>query len=436
MRKLLVALLVLAAGFSASLEGTISPGSITVYKGNSTNFTVSITNTGTETVDVKLAITGDITWILPFNNILRLSPGQRGSRTIGFSSSARSGSYLYTVSARIDGKSLWDGNVLINVKGPAEEEPPATPEKESTFIISSDPETPPASTILLGVRASKDLLPATVEISLLSEDGPVYQTSGTLDAEEKNFKIEIPPGQEAGNYTIRAYVVGKNIANTTVVRVIRVENVEVNEEVQKRLLGKKVVLTAQNKGNVPAQKVVEKHISAFERPIIDASPAPEIERDGTSYILRWSVAVAPGETKTIATYTVDYIPYSIIGVLLAIAIVLIIQKPEPIEVRKDVKYVEGKDGRTHIRVELSVVNSSDGPLEDVVVREIVPSIASVSKARIIKAKARKTERGVELIWELGKMMPGEERLFGYEMALKFGIIGKLELAKPEVSWKE
>ena len=95
----------------------------------------------------------------------------------------------------------------------------------------------------------------------------------------------------------------------------------------------------------------------------------------------------------------------------------------------------GKD-ETKFKVRLEITNSSDEPVEDVVLEDLVPKIAKVTKAFIKKPKATKTKEGTTLHWELSKLQPGEERIFSYEAILGFGIVGKMDLPKPKITWKQ
>jgi len=423
-------MLVLSLGFALDVSGSIIPNSATVHYGNGTSFQLVVTNNEPETVDLQVALTGIPTWMRIFPSRLSLPYGQTGTVNFYFSNAATPDSYIYRVQLLSNHTSVWEGSIVVNVLG----KKPVEGEGGPKFLrITAQPEVNPGETIIASLEASENLVPSDVEIILIKDGKEVAKVSGSLDKTSKSFTMSVPESQDAGVYTLRVHVPGKEITNETSITIPVLEKVEVQSDVERKLLGRKVTFTARNIGNVPEEGEVTTEIGILDRPLLEASPAPEITKKGLSYVVSWGYTIAPGEEKVVATYEVDYIPYSIILVLLLIAVILVFQKPEPMEVRKKMEYVrEGDDA--WIKVRLHIANNSDEPIENVIVKDLLPEIASVSKAFIVKPKIKRQAGGKLLVWELGRFSPGEERILGYEAKLKFGIIGKLELPKPTVSW--
>jgi hypothetical protein len=428
MRKLLVAMLVLSLGFALDISGTIIPNSATVPQGTGTSFDVNVVNHEPYTVSLQVVLTGIPTWMRVNPNRLTLAPGRSGTIKLYFSNSATPDSYIYRIQLTSNDTSAWEGSVVVNVVGSGT--PPA--EKKS-LSISAQAEVNPGETIIPTVTVSNNLIPSDVEIVLLRNGNEVAKVSGVLDSSPKSFTLPVPESEEAGDYVLRASIPGQALINQTGITILPLEKVEVQTDIDQKLLGREVTFTAKNIGNQVKEGTVTTNIGMLDRPLLEASPAPEITKQGLGYQLSWTYTVGPGEEKVVGTYAVDYIPYSIIVVLLIIAVVLVFQRPEPVEVRKRVEYVREGDN-AYLKIKLHVSNSSDEPIENVVVKDLLPSIASVSKSFIVKPKVTKQKDGSLLRWELGKFSAGEERILAYEAKLSFGIIGKLELPKPSVSW--
>lgn len=436
MRRLLVALLVLMAGFAVDITAVITPNKVTMDYGTGGIFNLTVMNRDSlDMANLKLSVTGIPTWLRAFPTRISIGPEKTGLIQLYFSNSALPDSYIYELELQ-DADTLqtvWEGNLIVNIEGAG----PDTPgiEEPRTLKIKTQDRVAPGDTIIVEIDVSRNLVPSEAEIVLTKDDKEVTRVSESIDKTEKNVTLRIPETEEPGVYVLRAHLPGKEISNETFVTVNELSKVEITTELQTKLLGKEVTFIAQNLGNVFEEDILTTSISFLDRPLLEVTPAPEISKQGFDYVLSWRYRVSPGEEKVIASFSIDYAPYSIIGVLFVIALILILQKPEAVEAKKEVEHFKGKE-ETKFKVKIHVVNSSDETVEDVVLEDLVPKIAKVTRAFIKKPQAKKTKEGTLLKWELQKLQPGEERLFSYEAVLGFGIVGKMELPKPNVHWKQ
>ncbi|MBR9680226.1 MAG: hypothetical protein GOU98_00180 [Candidatus Altiarchaeota archaeon] len=427
--------LVLSLGFSIDVSGNFRPSSIETEYGTGQTINLTITNNEVdEILNLNVELTGIPTWMRVIPSSFELFGGQTKTLKFFFSNQAPPASYIYTARIKSNNTIVWDGNIIIGVTGEGVNIP--TPPQDQKYIyIHTQKDANPGETIIITLDVSSNLVPSDADITLLKDGDEVVKVSETLDKTQKSFTLTVPNGEQAGQYMIQAYLAGKEISNQTRIDVTELNKVEISKETKKKLLGKEVVLIAKNIGNTFKEGEVTAQISVFDRPLLNAEPAPEVERDGFSYTLKWDYKIAPGDERIVASYTVDYIPYSIIGVLVIIAILLMLQRPEAVEVKKSFEQTKGHE-KAGIKVTLTLINSSDETVEGVVVEDLVPGIARVKKAFIVKPKAKKERAGTNLIWDIGKLAPGEERILSYEAELSFGIIGKLELPKPKVNWHQ
>ena len=436
MKRILLALLVLMTGFAADITAVVTPNKATLDYGVGGTFNLSVTNRDTRGIaNLKLSVTGIPTWLRAYPTRISIGPESEGLIHLYLSNKALPTTYIYGLELQ-DADTLqlvWEGNFIVSIEGEGPEGPTTTEPKK--LIIQSQESVVPGDTIVVSLEASSNLVPSEAEIILIKDDKEVAKVSETLNKINEDFTLKVPETEVAGIYVLRVNLPGNAISNETFITVDELSKVEITTEIQTKLLGKEVTFVASNLGNVFEEDYITTTINFFDRPLLEVTPTPEITKQGLSYVLSWGYRISPGEEKIIASFKIDYAPYSIIGVLFIIALILVLQKPEAVEVKKELERYTGKE-ETKFKVKLHVTNSSDEVVDDVVLEDLVPKIAKVTKAFIKKPDAKKKRDGTLLRWELKKLQPGEERIFSYEAVLGFGIIGKMELPKPKVHWKQ
>jgi hypothetical protein len=81
------------------------------------------------------------------------------------------------------------------------------------------------------------------------------------------------------------------------------------------------------------------------------------------------------------------------------------------------------------------VNNSSNELKDVIVKDLVPPIATVSeKFETLKPVKRKIKTGIELNWRISSLKPGEEVILSYRIVPIVDIVGSLRLPQATVSF--
>jgi hypothetical protein len=79
---------------------------------------------------------------------------------------------------------------------------------------------------------------------------------------------------------------------------------------------------------------------------------------------------------------------------------------------------------------LEVRNRTRHEIKDVLIRDFVPSIATVvEKFDTLRPTLRKVAGGTELVWRLDSIGPLEERVLAYRVKPSVDIIGTLKLPK-------
>jgi len=434
MKWVTILMLMLSVGFAADVTAVFSPSSVSTNYGMGKTINLTVKNQEYTPLNLNVEMTGLPTWMRVVPSSFELIGGGTKVLTFSFSNKAPPASYIYTVKLRTNDTVVWDGNIVITVIG-NDTEVPTLPKDLKYVYLHTQSEANPGETLIVTLDVSSNLVPSDVDLTLMHDGDEIVKVSEPLEKTQKSFTLTVPNGEPAGNYTIQAYLTGKEISNQTKLNVVELSKVEINKETKNKLLGKEVTLVAKNIGNTLKRGEVTTQISILDRPLLNANPTPKISREGLMYTLKWAYTIPAGDEQIVASYTIDYIPYSIIGVLLVIAVLLMFQRPESVEIKKSFKQHRNHE-RANVKVKLAISNTSDEAVENVIVEDLVPSIARVKKAFIVKPKAKKDKAGTNLIWELGKLAPGEERILSYEAELSFGIIGKLELPKPKVTWDQ
>ncbi len=206
---------------------------------------------------------------------------------------------------------------------------------------------------------------------------------------------------------------------------------------QLSILSSTVTIKVRNEGNSPTPSFyISESLPAFASFFFQPERKPDkVETIGNSVIYYWLIeTIKPGEEVTI-TYRI-----SLLNVwLLSLAIIFLGYVGykfafTPIVVKKS-SYVGKLEPEREITVSIEVKNRSRHTLEDVKIRDFVPSILKLSeKFDTLKPKTKKTSGGVYLFWELNSLKPGEERILTYKVRPALEIGGVLNLPKAVMSY--
>lgn len=199
------------------------------------------------------------------------------------------------------------------------------------------------------------------------------------------------------------------------IRVAEVENVQVSGSEDPGVLAPRHTLTAVNQGNVRAlDTTVEADVPSYMGLFVAFSRAPNgsvTEQGITTYT--WNLGdLDPGEERTVS-YTINYWVPLLIALILLVAGFVAFRAWRSPHIVKRVYRKQGQQS-VHLRVE----NRSSRKLQGVVVRDYVPSIASlIEKFDASPPQTiREGEEGTELEWRIGTLEPGEERILTYTIA--------------------
>lgn len=457
MKRLLTLLLLVSVGMAIvvpNIEVSTISGVDRVYPEETGSFQVIITNNENVSAPVYLLIAGSRTsWLQNYKYYHNVNADSYVSVPIEVTPifDARAGSYDFTIraKAKLDGEwlDLKPSTFTLSVLESSVITPtvPRLAGEPMIEIHSDLLAYEPDSTVTLSIRITeletvyKEL---RASIKLLDTSGnPIYQYLMPISSQEEPivlmhsfaFDSRTPPG----DYVLMVDLVserGKLGSGSIPVEVTSVSDVEVKKDVQIGVLKKTLLMTATNRGNVPASGAIEETIRWYEKWLISASPAPDaITESGDTLLLKWFYDdLQPDQDTQRVVFSISYVPVLLLFVVIILLLVVAWQGVKTVSIRKEV--VRQALGNTlKVKLSLTIRNLTDQTMKNVVVIDQLPIMAHPTHYETIKASAvKKKKDGVQVEWDIGDLKPLEERVIQYEFATKFGIVGTIDLRSAEV----
>ncbi|MEM7821608.1 MAG: hypothetical protein QXX38_02225 [Candidatus Aenigmatarchaeota archaeon] len=193
-----------------------------------------------------------------------------------------------------------------------------------------------------------------------------------------------------------------------------------------------VTIKVRNEGNVNSSGFyLTATIPSFMKPFFFPKIEPTIqEKIGNTFVYSWYIEeLAPGEEREIK-YEINTWNALIVILIIICVILYSFKHVFKVSVIKKHKYTEPVTKEKEILISLEVRNRTRHGIKDVLIRDFVPSIATVvERFDTLKPTLRKVAGGTEIIWRLNYLGPLEERIITYRVKPTVDIIGTLKLPK-------
>jgi len=229
-------------------------------------------------------------------------------------------------------------------------------------------------------------------------------------------KAQVSTDVDLKNWKPMAYTVSAELTangqsldrETAGFTISEIKNIVITQAVESTPWSKNVILKAENLGNVMGPAEIKAQVQQSVTVSISYSEPPTARGDQWT----WSKTLQPGETAEVS-YSEFYWPVPIVIVLVVLGAAYAYLFMTSIGMKK----VVSKHGHEW---SVGIYIKNRGPAaEGVVVRDVIPHHFSLSGTfETLKPIARKTETGTELIWRVGGIKRGEEKLLHYRMAAK------------------
>lgn len=401
----------------------------------SATFNITVTNHGDDATDVTLGIGNNKpSWFDgPYPYSARLDPG--GS--------------MHSVLYVTPGREAVQGNygITVSVNGNIEALPSFSVVRDRDLIVTG-----------IGTDRTTYLPGSTVNVTLTVRNVMSSETSENayrvaVDLGDANRTVSLPALDPAEEETVRAeldldrFAAGvmtvqgrvetisgvRHDTRTATIDVRRTEDLAVEHEGSFALVASHRAVHVANRGNVESNATtVSARVPFYLSYFTGFSTSPDdVSSSGGSTVYTWNVdALEPGESVRFE-FTVNYWAPVAFLALLVIAAVLAVRSYRSPTISKSSDRKEGKHS-VHLRVK----NRSGSVLEDVVVTDTVPSIASLIEKfdSSPPERIREGDEQTEIEWHLGQMDPGEERILTYEISAQIQVEGEVTLPSAHLSY--
>ncbi len=194
-------------------------------------------------------------------------------------------------------------------------------------------------------------------------------------------------------------------------------------------------ITKVNVGNVAEEVEVIVRKNAFAKAFTTFTPKPDIvDVEGLTYTYRWFKTLQPSKSFYVEAQTNYLLPLGILFASLIIVMLITVYATVPVVVRKKVIRVKTPGGEFALKVVILV--KARRAIDDVTIRDRLPHLAELHEryGSIKPERVDKVKRMLE--WKIPNMQIGEEHIFSYIMYSKVSVVGRFEIPRAFVVFKD
>ncbi len=242
------------------------------------------------------------------------------------------------------------------------------------------------------------------------------------DAKPGEYQLSVRAfvdGELSGKATSKFYV-------TSQARIV--ESIEIKQSFFK----KELVLKRTNIGNQIAQSEYKMNFSFFEKMFTKSNVEPKVKDNELTYVF----VINPGETFILHVKT-DFRPILYIIMLAIIATItfyfIITHK---VRISKELIKIRKTGDKIEFKILLFIKNNTRSSIKNIQLTEFVPNYVKVVSFETLKPI--QTEKGKNLtrmIWNIGELVKGEERIISYKGEIETKFIGRLSLPQATLKYK-
>ena len=190
-----------------------------------------------------------------------------------------------------------------------------------------------------------------------------------------------------------------------------------------------------NKGNVKETNLnISESLPLFSKNFFLPDIEPMFQEEKNNRIVyKWLIELEPGETKVIS-YRLRFTNVIMVSCILIVIIVWVgwlFYQPKLLKGYKGI--ISGKE---EITISLYIKNRRKKSLNNIIVKDFVPAIATVvKKFDTLAPKIRRKAMGTELLWKIKQLKPKEERILTYRIKPVVEVVGELRLPKATLTYE-
>jgi hypothetical protein len=247
-------------------------------------------------------------------------------------------------------------------------------------------------------------------------------------------QITFPAGTAAGDYHIDAKLVYKNSSSQMrqdfeIIQKAVIKRTEKKEDI---FAGYRKTIMVKNLGNKISETIfITEQLSVIDG-IFFSGYIPNSAAVGV-YV--WHITdLKPGEEKIIY-YEISYANLYILLAALLIASFVGLFYFRTIRVSKYIIQKKNIEEGEEFTVGIDIKNATGRKVNDVIVRDFIPSIFKVEDTEGVKPLKKKVAGGIELRWKLNDLYNREERVLTYKIIPVFGVHGKIPIPAATIETK-
>lgn len=301
----------------------------------------------------------------------------------------------------------------------------------------------PGDTIIMKPTLSnlnkKNTLEVFVSTRILKDNLIIQKFDESFTIEPKSTKkltytFEVENTNEPGDYEIE--VIAKNALNKilderkTTFKIETIHKIDEQKETKNSILYSDVIIRITNNGNYPEKNFyVTESMPTISKNFFypEIEPVSQEEKENR-IIYKWLIdELRPGQTVTIK-YQLRFTNVVITACILIIAVTWMVWLFFRPIIKKN--YIGFLAEKQEITISLNLKNKGRKTLNNLIVKDIVPPLASVvKKFETLEPKVVRKPKGTELTWKIKQLKPKEERILTYKIKPVIEITGGLKLPK-------
>ncbi len=320
------------------------------------------------------------------------------------------------------------------------------PERDAVHILLPLPETvtPGEETRFTVVFKNRLSTPLTDYTVSFASTLPGFSDSTILsfaprETKEHTFHLTVPATVTPGDYELNIRVYDGETLKGSFTSALTISGKPVVEDERKDETGfllRTITLTKKNIGNARASQRIEMESSFIKNIFTSATPEPS-ERNGN---LVWTFELEPQEAFTVTVvrnYRSLFYGFLVI-VLVTILIFFYIDRSVVIK-KRIFKVKAAHDGISELKILLIIRNGKRAAIENVQAVDLLPTLIEPTYdfGTLKPTRIQTGLKGKRILWELGTLEKGEERVLTYKVNAKLHLAGEIVLppAALHYMWK-
>lgn len=280
----------------------------------------------------------------------------------------------------------------------------------------------------------------------IQSDIPEFAIQSTIhlpSLEKKTVEFTIVPNkhQQPKEYTLFFVFEHKGDVAKVVEKKIEILSLLPEFEIQAQEdminLKKFMQFTISNPGNVKNTQEVKYPISFFS----SLFTSQEVKSINDERYMIWNLELRPDEQVTLnANINYRILIYILTAILFVLLFYWAVKLPIAIKKKASTRKAVHEETLSQIKITLEVKNTSNKPIKNVTVVDIVPAIANVEKTlelgTLRPSDIKHQRNGTKVTWTLAQLDAYEHRLITYKIKAKLNILGTFSLPRGMVEFSK